>query len=86
MNDKTAAGDKPAGDAVPESRGGFVNTAKRDHAKADDAVDHLIAAIERWYADHFHRAAINGTQPITADDKAALIAHVSDAANSTPKE
>ena len=34
------------------------------------------AAIERWYAEHFHRAAVDGRAPLTADDKAALISSV----------
>jgi hypothetical protein len=42
-------------------------------------LDRVIAAIERWYERHFHAAAVSGTAPITADDKAALIQHVADA-------
>lgn len=37
------------------------------------------AAIERWYAAHFHRAAVANVQPITAAEKVALHAAVADA-------
>lgn len=46
-----------------------------------------LLAIERWYAAHFHRHAQDGTAPLSADDKAALIQHVADAvAPTAPKE
>lgn len=38
--------------------------------------DRAIAAVERWYAAHFHRAAVHGYAAIPSDDKAALIQHV----------
>lgn len=53
-------------------KSGFVASAEAD-------VDRIVAAIEKWYAAHFHRAAVNGTAPISADDKAALIQHVTNA-------
>ena len=37
------------------------------------------AAIESWYAAHFHRAVSTNTQPLPASDKAALHAAVADA-------
>ena len=55
----------------------------RAEYKADAVVDRVVAAIERWYEGHFHRAAVNGTAPLSSDDKAALIAHVSAAASTT---
>ena len=36
----------------------------------------FIEAIERWYAAHFHRCALAGVAPISADDKSALVASV----------
>jgi hypothetical protein len=45
--------------------------------KADAA--RVIDAVERWYAAHFHAAAVAGVAPLSADDKAALIQHVADA-------
>ena len=51
----------------------------------EDAVDRALAGIERWYAHHFHAAAVAGTQPINSADKAALTAHVA-AAIRPPQE
>jgi hypothetical protein len=59
---------------VPQARDG---TSFLD--RQGDAVKRAVAAIERWYERHFHAAAVAGTAPITADDKAALIQHVADA-------
>ncbi len=49
-----------------------------EHAavSVEDAVERALAGVERWYAEHFHAAAVSGTQPITSADKAALTAHV----------
>ena len=52
--------------------------------KVEVDAERVIAAIEQWYAQHFHKAAVAGRPPITAEDKAALIQHVTDAVN--PKE
>ena len=75
MIDETVSG-KPEGEALPAfnppPKGGFFSRAESD-------VERVIAAIERWYAAHFHAAAIAGTAPLSADDKAALIQHVADA-------
>lgn len=61
------------GEALPFSR------LKRAEKAIETDAERVIAAIERWYADHFHRHALAGTAPLSADDKAALIQHVADA-------
>jgi hypothetical protein len=72
MNTENASA--PAeGEALPVSR------FKRADQAVQTDVERVIAAVERWYAAHFHAAAIAGRAPITADDKAALIQHVADA-------
>lgn len=72
MNDETVAA--PAeGEALPVSR------FKRAEQAIETDVERVIAAVERWYAAHFHKAAQSGTAPLSADDKAALIQHVADA-------
>lgn len=76
MNDDTAAG-QPEGDALPECTVQTVDY-------ADAGLHSVLAAIERWYASHFHAAALAGRAPITAEDKASLIQHVTEAL--TPKE
>ena len=43
------------------------------------SVHPVIAAIERWYEAHFHAHAVAGTAPLSANDKAALLQHVTDA-------
>ena len=43
----------------------------------------VIAAVEAWYAEHFHRAVVAGAAPISSEDKAALIQHVTDAVSPT---
>lgn len=35
-----------------------------------------VEAVEAWYAQHFHAAAVSGRAPIPADDYAALKAAV----------
>jgi hypothetical protein len=66
------------------AKAGFFSRAEQA-AKTD--AERVIAAVERWYAAHFHAAAVAGRVPITADDKAALIQHVTDAvAPTTTKE
>ena len=76
MIDETEAA-KAEGEASPAvtptpAKAGFFSRAEND-------VERVIAAVERWYAAHFHAAAVEGRAPITADDKAALIQHVADA-------
>ena len=73
MKDDTVSG-KPEGEALPAifpepPQGGFFSSAAHP----------ALAAIERWYAKHFHAHALAGTAPLSADDKAALIQHVADA-------
>ena len=54
-------------------------------AKPDcDACKRAVAAIERWYAAHFHRAQTTGSPVISSDDMASLSAAVASAIN--PKE
>jgi hypothetical protein len=76
MNDETASA--PAeGEALPDSnKPSFASWAEK---VVQTDVERVIAAVERWYAAHFHAAAVAGRAPITADDKAALIQHVADA-------
>lgn len=83
MNDDTASA-QAEGEALPASipppKGGFFSPVESLASRAE-------AAIERWYAAHFHRHAQAGTAPLSADDKAALIQHVADAvAPTAPKE
>lgn len=79
MNDDIKSA-QAEGDALPSfsqpPKGGFFSSAEKT---IETDVDRVIAAVERWYAAHFHRAALAGTAPITADEKAALIQHVADA-------
>lgn len=42
-------------------------------------VKKVVAAIEAWYARHFHRAAVEGRAPISATDKADLVKAVAEA-------
>ncbi|MDE2426908.1 MAG: hypothetical protein KGO96_13490 [Elusimicrobia bacterium] len=80
MTDETASA--PAeGEASPAvtptpAKAGFFSRAEK---AVENDVERVISAIERWYAAHFHAAALEGRAPITADDKAALIQHVADA-------
>lgn len=71
IEDTTSA--QAEGEALPTSR------FKRAEQAAQTDVERVIAAVERWYAAHFHRCAVAGTAPLSADDKAALIQHVADA-------
>ncbi|HEX7732423.1 MAG TPA: hypothetical protein VF415_07230 [Rhodanobacter sp.] len=74
MNEDTASA-QAEGEVLPESL---------PPPLPDSATQRAEAAIEAWYADHFHAAAVAGRAPITAEDKASLIAHVTAAI--TPKE
>lgn len=75
MTDDTVSG-QPEGEALPVAKrsrlGEAVNLVTTD-------AERVLAAVERWYAAHFHRCAAAGTAPLSADDKAALIQHVADA-------
>ena len=53
-------------------KGGFFSPAKPVSERVNDA-------IEAWYAKHFHRAAVEGRQPISAADKAELVQAVTEA-------
>lgn len=90
MNDETVAG-KPEGEALPDSGSTIAASIHIDTKPLVAAIGELradaervLAAIERWYAAHFHAAAVAGRAPITAEDKASLTAHVTEAF--TPKE
>lgn len=80
MNDETASA-SAEGEALPASAPPPLPKSWIEDVKADvsSVEQRAIAAIERWYERHFHAAAVAGTAPITADDKAALIQHVADA-------
>lgn len=59
--------------AAPEPpKGGFFSPAKPLPERVNDA-------IEAWYGRHFHRAAVEGRQPISATDKADLVKAVTEA-------
>jgi hypothetical protein len=73
MTDETVSG-TPEGEALPVSQ-----YFKRAVKAVETDAERVIAAIERWYAAHFHAAALAGRAPLSADDKAALIQHVADA-------
>lgn len=53
--------------------------AMRVESAASADVRKVIAAIEAWYARHFHRAAVEGRAPISATDKADLVKAVAEA-------
>lgn len=52
-------------------------------SRAETDVERAIAAVEAWYACHFHRSAVEGRAPISAADKADLVKAVT---NATTKE
>jgi hypothetical protein len=79
MTDETDSG-QPEGEALPVSTKAGIGARLGDAMNLVTAdAEHVIAAIERWYAAHFHAAALAGVAPLSADDKAALIQHVADA-------
>lgn len=53
--------------------------AMRVESAASADVRKVIAAVEAWYARHFHRAAVEGRAPISATDKADLVKAVAEA-------
>lgn len=63
------------------AKAGFFSRAEKAVAADAQAV---LNAVENWYALHFHKATLAGRQPISADDKAALVQAVTAAIN--PKE
>lgn len=63
---------KPETETPEPPKGGFFSSAKAD-------AEAVLAAIERWYAGHFHRAAVEGRPPISATDKAELAKAVTEA-------
>jgi hypothetical protein len=71
----------------PESeqpaKAGFFTSAE---SRVDALEDRLVAAIERWYAKHYHKAALAGVSAISADDKSALVASVTAAVSTHPEE
>lgn len=56
-----------------EDEKGFFSRVEKT-AEAD--VKRVVAAIEAWYAKHYHSAAVAGRAPISVDEKAALVEHV----------
>lgn len=60
MTEETEAG-QPEGDVLPDAAPTPLSLEQR-----------LRAALDSWYANHFHAAAIAGRAPISADDKDAL--------------
>lgn len=60
-------------------KGGFFSRVESDAREAVADVEAVIAAIERWYAAHYHKAALAGRAPIPADDKAELVQAVTSA-------
>ena len=75
MNEDIESGTTPEGEVLPESLPPPLPRGDMQRA---------TAVVDGWYAEHYHAAAIAGRAPITAEDKASLIAHV--AAALTPKE
>jgi hypothetical protein len=70
----------------PESeqpaKAGFFTSAE---SRVEALEERLEAAIERWYAKHFHRAALAGVSAISAEDKSALVATVTAAVSTNPE-
>ena len=81
MTDTTASG-KPGANALPARAERLVQRIEREALSIEQRA---VAAVEAWYAAHFHKHAAAGTPSITSDDKAALIQHVTDAV-ATSKE
>lgn len=69
---------KAEGQPVPEvpAATDFLHRAEQAFLTVEQRV---IAGIEAWYERHFHKAAVEGRQPLSADDKAALLKSVTDA-------
>lgn len=75
MSTETQPGTKPEGGALARAE----RIMRRVEQSSEDAATLAIHAIERWYAKHFHAAAVAGRAPISSDDKAELVRHVADA-------
>jgi hypothetical protein len=74
-----------SGKPEAQPRASFLQTAEAD-AKAvlidiEEALKRALAGVEVWYRAHYHKAAVSGSQPIPADQKAALVEHVTAAIN-----
>lgn len=72
------------GEALPViPQPGPLHSSTRILSRAERAVvsdaERVIAAVEAWYTQHFHRASVEGRAPISAEDKAALVAAVAKA-------
>lgn len=80
MSNETASGPPEA-----KPRLSFMQTVEQDALggviSVEEAVKRAVAGVERWYAAHFHKGAVSGSQPIPADQKAALVEHVTAAIN-----
>lgn len=74
MNDENESA-QAEGSPTP-AKAGFFSRAEK--AIASDA-ERVVAAVEAWYAQHFHRATVEGRAPISAEDKAALVKAVTEA-------
>lgn len=61
-------------EATEAPKGAFFSPAKSQ-------AERVNAAIDEWYAAHFHAAATSGRPPITSDEKAALVEAVTAAIN-----
>lgn len=83
MNDEQTSA-QAEGEALPESAAQHPIDTPLRRVFAAEAIDLALGALERWYAAHFHAAALAGRAPITAEEKASLIQHVTEAL--TPKE
>ena len=68
-----------SGSPEAQPRAAFIQRAQADAIDIDEAVKRAVAGIERWYAQHFHRAITTGASPIPADQKAALAESVKSA-------
>jgi len=74
MTEDTESG-RPEGEALPASIPAPASLEQR-----------VTAAIDAWYVDHFHAAAVAGRAPLSADDKDALVKSVTAAVAPATKE
>ena len=88
MSDDNKAAQAEGGALPVIPQPGPLHSSRGIFSRAEKAVEAdgqaVLAAIENWYALHFHKATLAGVSPISADDKALLIQHVTAAIN--PKE
>ncbi|MGN6383651.1 MAG: hypothetical protein ACTHMK_13695 [Dyella sp.] len=79
MNDDNASA-KAEGEALPENGPAIVKSLIRGETKKlETDAERVFAAVERWYERHFHRCAVAGVAPLSADDKAELHKHLAEA-------